>query len=161
MKKALLLTIAIAVMAIAASAQSPVRWRTSVNMTSPDEGEIVIKALIDDGWHLYALDMPEGGPKATKFDFSSSNGIEIRGDIKPSENPISRMDPLFGKKLSWWDRNVNFTQRFSVIDKENGIIKVSITFMCCNGGTCTPPKTETISASIPQYDPSRLTPRKK
>lgn len=161
MKKALLLLMAIAAMAIASSAQSPVRWRASVNMTSPDEGEIVVKALIDDGWHLYGFDMPDGGPKPTRFDFSASTGIELNGEIRPSEKPIVRMDPLFGKNLSWWDRNVNFTQRFSVIDKENGVIRISITFMSCNGGTCTPPRTETISAPIPQYDPSRLTPRKK
>lgn len=161
MKKALILLIAAIAIAISASAQSPIRWRTSINMISPDEGEIVIKALIEDGWHLYGFNMPDGGPKPTRFDFSESCGIELNGEIRPSENPIVKMDPLFGRDLSWWDRNVNFTQRFSVVNKNDAIVRISITFMSCNGGTCTPPRTESISATIPQYDPSRLTPHKK
>lgn len=161
MKKTVLSLLAIFVLALAASAQSPVRWRVSVTMTSPNEGEIVIKALINEGWHLYGLTMPQGGPKATQFDFSNSNGIELNGDIHPSREAIVKMDPLFGKELSWWDRNVNFTQHFRVTNKQEGNISVQISFMSCNGGTCTPPRTETISTSIPQYDPSRLSPKKR
>lgn len=161
MKKTILSLLTIFAIAIASVAQSPVRWRMSVTMTSPNEGEIIITALISEGWHLYGLSMPQGGPKATQFNFSNSSGIELNGDIKPSHEPIVKMDPLFGKELSWWDRNVNFTQRFSVSNKQDGNINVQIFFMCCNSGTCTPPRIETISTSIPQYDPSRLTPKKR
>lgn len=161
MKKTLITLLAIFAFAFASVAQSPIRWRVSVTMTSPNEGEIVIKALISDGWHLYGLTMPQGGPKATQFDFSNSQGIELDGDIRPSQAPTVKMDPLFGKELSWWDRNVNFTQRFSVTNKQEGNINIQISYMSCNGGTCTPPRTETISTSIPQYDPSRLTPKKR
>lgn len=156
MKKALTLLLALMALTFAMQAQSPVRWRTSVRMTSPTEGEISIKALISDGWHLYGLSMPEGGPKATRFDFSDSNGISLDGDIRPSEAPIEQMDPLFGKKLSWWDRNVTFTQRFTLKEHKESRVKVSITFMSCNGGSCTPPKTETITTTIPEYNPSQL-----
>lgn len=156
MKKALLLFFALMAFTFAMEAQSPIRWRVSVRMTSPTEGEVSIKALISDGWHLYGLSMPEGGPKATKFDFSDSNGIAIDGSIRPSESPIEQMDPLFGKKLSWWDRNVTFTQRFSLKERKESKIKVSIYFMSCNGETCTPPKSETITTTIPEYNPSQL-----
>lgn len=156
MKKALTLLLAVMAFSFAMQAQSPVRWRTSVRMTSPTEGEISIKALISDGWHLYGLSMPQGGPKATRFDFSDSNGIILDGDIRPSEAPIEQMDPLFGKKLSWWDRNVTFTQRFTLKERKESRVKVSITFMSCNGGSCTPPKTETITTTIPEYNPSQL-----
>lgn len=145
----------------AAQAQSPVRWRTSVKMISSAEGEISVKALISEGWHLYAFEMPDGGPKPTRFDFSGCVGIKLDGDIRPSESPITQMDPLFGKTLSWWDRNVTFTQRFTVDDRKDARVRVSITFMCCNGGTCTPPKTETITTIIPEYNPSELALPKK
>lgn len=161
MKKAILLFIALLTVAFASEAQSPVRWRTSVRMTSPTEGEISIKALISDGWHLYGLEMPDGGPKPTRFDFSSSVGIALDGDIRPSESPITQMDPLFGKTLSWWDRNVTFTQKFTIKDHKDARIRISISFMSCNGGTCTPPKTETITTTIPEYNPSELTHPKK
>lgn len=161
MKKLLLLIFVALAFAFTSNAQSVVRWRTSVKMTSPSEGQIVIKALISEGWHLYAFDMPEGGPKATKIDFSDSRGITIDGEIRPSEAPVVKMDPLFGKNLSWWDRNVSFTQNFTVNDRNDSSIKVSITYMCCNGGSCTAPKTETMTASIPDYNPSELNTTKK
>lgn len=161
MKKALFLFFAIFTMAFTVEAQSPVRWRTSVRMTSPTEGEISIKALISDGWHLYGFDMPEGGPKSTHFDFSDCIGIVLDGNIRPSEQPVSQMDPLFGKKLSWWDRNVTFTQRFTVKDDKDARIKIQIYFMSCNGGTCTPPRTETVTTTIPAYNPSELNSKKK
>ena len=161
MKKALFLMLTFVVLAFAAEAQSPVRWRTSVRMSSPTEGEITIKALISEGWHLYGFDMPEGGPKSTRFDFSDCIGISLEGSIRPSEQPITQMDPLFGKKLSWWDRNVTFTQRFKVENSKDARIKIDIYFMSCNGGTCTPPRTETITTTIPAYNPSELNSRKK
>lgn len=161
MKKALLFLFAAVTMAFAVNAQSPVRWRTSVKMTSPTEGEIVIKAIISDGWHLYAFEMPEGGPKPTRIDFSGCLGIRLEGSIRPSEPPISQMDPLFGKTLSWWDRNVIFTQRFTTTDRKDARIRADITYMSCNGGTCTPPKTESITTLIPEYNPSELTKNKK
>jgi len=156
MKKALTLLIAVMAFTFAIQAQSPVRWRISVRMTSATEGEILIKALISDGWHLYGLVMPKGGPKATSFDFSDSDGIALEGSICPSEAPIEQMDPLFGKKLSWWDRNVNFTQRFTLKERKDSCVKVAISYMSCNGGSCTPPKTETITTSIPEYNPAQL-----
>lgn len=161
MKKALFMLIAVLTITFAAGAQSPVRWRTTVKMTSPTEGEISIKALISDGWHLYGFDMPDGGPKPTRFDFSGCVGIALDGEIHPSEAPISQMDPLFGKTLSWWDRNVTFTQHFTLKDRKDARVKVSIYFMSCNGGTCTPPKTETITTIIPEYNPAELTHPKK
>lgn len=156
MKKIFTFLIVVMAIGMTMTAQSPVRWRTSVTMTSPTEGEITIKALISDGWHLYGLEMPQGGPKATRFDFSDSQGIEIEGKIQPSESPIEQMDPLFGKKLSWWDRNVTFTQRFTLKERKDARVKVSISYMSCNGGSCTPPRTESITTTIPEYNPSQL-----
>lgn len=161
MKKALLFILTVVAIAMAATAQNPVRWRTTVKMTSPTEGEIVIKALVSDGWHLYGLDMPDGGPKATSFDFSGSAGIKTVGKVCPSTEPISQEDPLFGQKLSWWGSNVSFVQRFKVTDNSKGAIKVAISFMSCNGETCTPPRTEIVTATIPQYDPSTQKQTKK
>ena len=161
MKKALILLFAVFAVAFASVAQSPVRWRASVKMTSPTEGEITIKALISEGWHLYGFEMPDRGLKPTRFDFSDSVGIRLDGDVKPSEAPIVQMDPLFGKNLSWWDRNVTFTQQFTLKERKEARVRVAISFMSCNGGTCTPPKTETITTTIPEYNPSELNTNKK
>ena len=62
--------------ATAAMAQTvqPVKWRISVKMTSKTEGVVTIRAIVGQGWHLYGLDIPKGGPKPTSFNFSKSEG---------------------------------------------------------------------------------------
>lgn len=143
-------------LAYAASAQQPeanppVRWRTIVRMTSPNEGTVTFKALIEPGWHLYGLELPQGGPRPTRFDLGESTGIEFTSPVTPSREPVSTDDPMFGLTLSWWDANVNFTAPFRLTGEGTPTVKAAISYMACDGNTCRPPKTERISAPVPPF----------
>ena len=94
----------------------PVKWRTIIKTTGPDSGTVTFKAIIAPGWHLYALTLPEGGPKPTSFDLSESKGIKLGSAVTPSRKAIETDDPLFGMKLAWWDANVDFTVPFTITD---------------------------------------------
>lgn len=52
--------------AVSAAAQRPVHvhWTTDVKTVSPTEGTIQWSADIDEGWHIYGLEMPPLGPDA-------------------------------------------------------------------------------------------------
>ncbi len=52
-----------------ASAQihKPVVWDTSVEKINESDFNLIISATIEDGWHLYAQNVPEGGPIATSI----------------------------------------------------------------------------------------------
>ena len=80
------------VFALSVSAQQPVRWRTIVKTTGADTGTVTFKALVTPGWHLYGLDIPEGGPKATSFDLSGSAGIKFTGPVSPTRNAVEVKD---------------------------------------------------------------------
>lgn len=151
MKKHIVILMLLFVGCIPVFSQNPIRWRTSVKMTSPTEGVIVIKALIKDGWHLYGLDLPDGGPKATSFDFSRSEGIRLMGKVTASAQPISKKDEMFGIVLSWWEADVSFTQKFRLTEKDRGKVNCMISYMGCDNATCLPPKTENISVVVPAY----------
>ena len=56
------------VSALAAQGDNPVRWRTIVKAGADGNGTVTFRALISPGWHLYGLELPEGGPKATNFE---------------------------------------------------------------------------------------------
>ena len=140
------------ILAAVAAAQTPaVRWRTVVKMTSPTEGTVTVRALVGQGWHLYGFDLPEGGPKATVFDYSKSKGVEFIGEVTPSVKPVSAVDPLFKKTLEGWETNVVFTRRFKVVDRAAAHIALSIRYMTCDGNQCMPPKTENISVAVPEF----------
>lgn len=145
MKRIFLFLLVALAAAVGLSAQNPIRWRMSVEMTSDTEGVITLRALVDEGWHLYGTRLPEDGPKPTKFSFSESKGISLVGNMTPSVASKSIDDPMFGMKLNWWDGNVNFTQRFKLVSHEGAKVVANITFMACNDETCQPPSTRTLT----------------
>lgn len=151
MKKISLIFAFILFSVVSISAQKPIKWRSSVKMTSKTEGVVTIKAIIQPGWHLYGTNLPEGGPKATKFDLSSSKGVKFVGQLTPSVKPKTVFDKSFGMNLNWWDQSLSFTQKFKVTDKKNAKIIGSISYMGCNDETCLPPSTQTINLIVPTY----------
>lgn len=131
--------------AFGANAQmlEPIVWSSSIKMTSNNEGVMTFKASIDDGWHLYSFDLPENGPNATKISFEKTSGIELLGDIVPSRQPIDTVDLVFNIRVGWWDADVEFSQKFKVLEEGKYDIAGEIYFQACNGETCIAPTTET------------------
>lgn len=142
-----LLLVLSAFIGITATAQQPVRWRTTVKATGADEGIVSFRALVSQGWHLYGLSLPENGPKPTTFDLTGSKDIKFTGKIKPARKAIEVDDPMFGMTLSWWDENIEFTVPFKITGAEPRLHCV-ISYMTCDGTTCRPPAKETISTPI-------------
>lgn len=137
----------VSLVAIFAKAQmlDPIHWSANVTMSSEKAGVITLDAQIDEGWHLYGLSLPEGGPNPTTIDFTLPAGVTLDGEIMVSEKAIEKLDEIFQMPLSWWASDVSFTQKFVVAD---GVsvpfnIGVSVGFQGCNDETCVAPKTET------------------
>ncbi len=144
MKRLLLMFIILAWTALAAAAQTPIRWRMSVAVTGENEGTVTLRALIEPGWHLYGTTLPDNGPKPTEFDFRLT-GVSLDGKMSASRPVVKRNDPLFGVELSWWDSNVEFVQPIRIDRHKGAKISVTISYMGCNDATCLPPKTQTLT----------------
>ena len=149
MRRFFLLTLCSAFAAISAFAQilTPIKWATTLEMTTDNEGFVKFTADIEDGWHLYGFDLPEGGPVSTSFDFSTLTGAELVGDITPSASPIETTDMMFHLNLRYWEGNVSFIQKFKVTDRNGFNIAGTIKYMGCNNQTCLPPQKESFNVS--------------
>ncbi len=149
-KRLLSILLTVLTLGLAAYGQEtvPVRWRTRVNWTDSTHGTLTIRALVSEGWHLYGLEMPQGGPRPTRFDFSGSTGVAFGANVTPSRSPISALDPLFDATLTWWDNNVNFSVPFTLEGSERHVARISVSYMVCNGNTCRPPSTETLTLTL-------------
>jgi thiol:disulfide interchange protein len=136
----------IALIAINAAAQieNPVKWSSSVKMTSTKNGEIVITAKIDGGWHVYAMDMPQDGPVSLSVNWDKLDGVKLVGKIMPNKKPIEKDDPNFGMKLRWWESGVSLIQKFTLI-KSGYNIEGHIRYMSCNNKKCESPVNEPFS----------------
>lgn len=132
----------------------PIRWSQTINMTSETEGYIEFNATIEKGWHLYALQLPEGGPRPTTFDFSTVEGAEFTDEIQPSTAPYEKVDLIFHLKLGWWDEDVSFRRNFRLTGAEGCRIEGVITYQGCNDKSCIPPTKEPFELAYGSVSPA-------
>lgn len=132
----------------------PIRWSQTINMTSETEGYVEFNATIEKGWHLYALQLPEGGPRPTTFDFSTVEGAEFTDEIQPSTAPYEKVDLIFHLKLGWWDEDVSFRRNFRLTGAEGCRIEGVITYQGCNDKSCIPPTKEPFELAYGSISPA-------
>ena len=94
---------------------------------------------MDKGWHLYALDLPEGGPIPTAFTFEKGMGFFTVGKVVQPK-PHSEMDKNFNMVVNYFSGTVTFTQKVRVASATPVEVKGTIEYMCCNDEQCLPPK---------------------
>ncbi len=140
--KKLIYSIMLAVITLAAQAQilTPVKWKIKLD----DKGgaadkEIIFTATADKGWHLYDMNLPEGGPVSTSFTFETLTGAELVGTPTPSVQPTTVYDEQFAMNLRWYAGSVSFTQKIKITDPAKFKAEGEVEFMACNDETCLPP----------------------
>lgn len=117
---------------------NPVKWETQVEKISDSEYKLISIATIEEGSHLYAQNIPEGGPIPTEFTyFNENNDYEILGDTVEEEG-ITVFDAVFEMEIKYFENTAIFEQKVKLI---NAIDKItgSVLFMACDDKKCTPP----------------------
>jgi len=140
--KKLISSIMLALIALVAQAQilTPVKWKIKLDdKGGAPEKEIVFTATADKGWHLYDMNLPEGGPVSTSFTFETLNGAELIGQPVPSVKPTTVYDEQFAMNLRWYPGTVSFIQKLKVTNPAKFKVEGEVEFMACNDETCLPP----------------------
>lgn len=146
--KKLLLMVSLFVLTRSAFAQieTPVKWAYAAKRVSPTEAVVLIKATIDNGWHIYSQYVKDGGPVATEFNFAPSKEYTLVG--KPSEGkPITKYENAFKMNVSYFENAVVFQQRIKLKSPNASVVKGKLTYMTCNDHKCLAP--EDVDFSIP------------
>ncbi len=132
----------------------PVKWSFSVNQKD-DEAELLMTATIDEGWHLYSIDIPETSPVfATDFVFEEDNTYQIIDSITEPE-PLEEFDPNFEEILKYHEKKVIFKQKIKVFSEEDFTIKAELVFMTCNDQMCLPPEYRDIKFELKKAQQSK------
>lgn len=125
-----------------AATQLPIRWSGVSETISDTECTVTLTATMDEGWHLYGMTMPEGGPEATRITFVYPENVKTVGKLTVDKAPMKRHDEMFDADLEFWSGTVKFKRTFKL---ENGVsdatVKCTVRFMGCNDETCRPPQT--------------------
>lgn len=132
---------------VKAQIENPVKWAAGAKKISNTEAIIMLKATIDDGWHIYSQKKNDnGGPVSTRFTFTPSADYTIVGNTAEPE-PITRFEESFSMNLSFYEHSVIFQQKIK-LNKPTTVVKGTIKFMVCNDEKCLPPDTIPFTAMV-------------
>lgn len=116
----------------------PVQWSFSAESLGDNEYNVVLKAQIEAGWHIYSQNLNGEGPIPTTFQFAEDSKYERIGDVMEGE-AIVHYDNAFGIELNYFEKEAIFTQKVKVLGNEPVTVKGELEFMVCNDGMCLPP----------------------
>ena len=121
-----------------AQIQEPVKFKASFKSLSPTEAEVIFSATIENGWHVYSTDLPDGGPISATFTAEKIQGAQLVGKLQPRGKEISNFDKVFEMKLRYFEHSVQFAQKIKITGTTyhaEGYLE----FGACNDESCLPP----------------------
>jgi len=122
-----------------AQIHEPVTWQTSVDKVNESEFDLIVKASIEDGWHLYSQNVPNDGPIPTSFSFKNvENKFELVGSTTEGEGHEA-FDDVFEMDIKYFESEAVFKQRIKVLTNDKITINETLEFMVCDDTNCLPP----------------------
>jgi DsbC/DsbD-like thiol-disulfide interchange protein len=123
----------------------PVKWSYAAKKTSKTEATLYLKASVEEGWHLYSQNIPDGGPVKTSFKFTPAKTYKLNGKTAEPK-PIVKFEKAFDMNVGYFENSVIFQQKIKLTGA-NATVKGTLEFMVCDDSQCLPP--ETVEFSIP------------
>ncbi|MEA3447003.1 MAG: cytochrome c biogenesis protein CcdA [Bacteroidota bacterium] len=120
-----------------AQQENPVHWEITTQKVDNNHINLVMNATIDSNWHLYTINMAEGGPMPLVFDFEPSQNYKPIGGIQESPEPIKSYDDVFEVDVKYQEKKATYTQKFKVLTNDSFTIKGEIDGQACfDDGQC-------------------------
>ena len=116
----------------------PVKWEIETEKISDTEYNLIYKASIDEFWHLYSQNLPEGGAIPTEFIYDSiqsTQQFKLIGKAVESES-ITKFDKVFEMDLTYFDGEATFTQKIELTNPDLEQIESEISFQACDDELC-------------------------
>lgn len=117
-------------------AQEPVKWSFKIIGEDTATPSLQMSATIDPGYHMYAVDNPQGGSQPLQF-FITPKGAKLDGKPRANKNYIKEYDDVFEVDQHFYDKSVTFTQKLIPTDK-NYTVEVEIKGQACDDNGCVP-----------------------
>ena len=133
----------------------PVKWDFSYEKKGDRQYEIIFTATIDKNSHIYAMDIPAGGPIPTSFSFDSVPGYKLVGRTFEVTKPVEVFDDAFGFKIKTLSDTAEFRQKITA-EESSLTVTGAVNFMACNNVTCSPPKDVPFAIEIEDKNGSKV-----
>lgn len=114
----------------------PVKWSYRIENFDGNSFELVFDARIDEGFHLYSLNIPENGPLPTAFTFETSDDFKLEGEVFETREGKIKYDEIFEMDIKSFEKEASFNQKIIPVNNEAFQIIGEIAFMVCNDVGC-------------------------
>ena len=110
-----------------------------------------VTAKIQDGWHVYSLTQPAGGPKATRIAVPGGQPFIPAGDPAPSVQPELKYDSAFRMNVQEHENAITFdvpvraTRRVAA---PGDSIRIEVRYQVCDASLCYPQQTTRLAAAV-------------
>lgn len=153
----MMVTILLCGLLFGAPAQRPsdiVRWSADPPAKTVRAGgvaRITVKAEVEDGWKLYALTQPKGGPIPLAIAVPKDAPFSIvRKTIEPPL-PKLQKDEVFELETQYYEREATFVVPVTVsktLAAGSHSIPLDITFQACGESICLRPFTQRLDVKV-------------
>jgi hypothetical protein len=132
----------------------PVSWHVKSaphNALKPGaKFDVTVAGAIQPGWHVYALQEPDGGPIATQVGLAEGDPADV---LKvTSDKPKLVMDPAFGMQTGLFLNTVDFTLHLQAAKEgssgDTKPLHVLLRYQSCDNHVCLPPHTDTVEVPV-------------
>lgn len=127
----------------------PIKW----NFDSKQNGrevDLIFEAVIDENWHLYDTNLPDGGPVPTQIVYEDSLLFDFTGELETNPQPIEKFDNIFQLTLRYFSNKAVLTQKIKLKSDDPVEINGYVLFMGCDDEMCLPPNEAEFSFSFNQ-----------
>jgi thiol:disulfide interchange protein DsbD len=133
----------------------PVKWSVAVE---PASGQVapggtvvaVVTAAINEGWHVYAPDEANVGPRPVDLTVVKNAVFSAAGKFESPE-PEREMDQAFGQITASYSEQATFRLPVAVAaDAPAGAhtLEIDVSFQACDGNICLPAKAARVKATL-------------
>ena len=135
----------------------PVSWNFELKKTSVTTADVKITATIEDGWHIYGLNIPKDGPNPTSITFEKIENAQKAGELQAPSKLEKQFSAEFNMEINWYSENAVFIQKIKFTDASKVRVNGYVKFMACDDKSCLPP-TKRQFALILSTSPTTITP---
>ncbi len=153
-RRTALVVLALAAAVAGARAQEdPVRWTAVPAAARVDAGatlEVRLTAAIDQGWHIYAIAQPPGGPIPTSITIVEGQPFARAAAIREPA-PVRRFDPNFDIQTEFHEESPTFVASVRAAgDAAAGPHELTfrVRFQACTDTVCLPPIAKLVAVRV-------------
>lgn len=147
-----LISLAAASTLASAATPNPATWSLQAPPKSVAPGStfaLRLTAAIQPGWHLYALEEPEGGPLPTVIGLAEGDPLTLLEVTEPDPHKVP--DPVTQAVAGMFTNSVAFTLKVRAPRSKPApgtSSHVLVRYQTCNDHVCLPPHTETVALPL-------------